>query len=90
MQTYETFGNSRRGILPNKVLIFQKPLSLLQDREKILFEKASDFFYKKRRDILSFFVPTVLAAGDIFHARKPNVVARLGAREINGLKIILK
>ena len=65
-------------------------MSLLQDREKILFEKASDFFYKKRRDILSFFVPTVLAAGAIFHARKPNVVARLGAREINGFKIFLK
>ena len=87
MQTYEVFGNSRSGKLPSKVLIFQK--HFLKDREKILFEKASDF-YKKKCDSLSFFVPTVLAAGDIFHARKPNVVARLGAREINGLKIILK
>ena len=74
-------------MLPSKVLIIQKHLH--QDREKTLFEKASDF-YKKGRDILSFFVPTVLAVGAIFHARKPNVVARLGAREINGFKIFLK
>ena len=74
-------------MLPSKVMICQK--HLVQDREKILFEKATDF-YKKGRDILSFFVPTVLAAGAIFHARKPNVVARLGAREINGFKIFLK
>ena len=74
-------------MLPSKVLIFQK--HLVQDREKILFEKAS-YFFKKRCDILSFFVPTVLAAGAIFHTRKPNVVARLGTRKINGLKIFLK
>ena len=38
-------------MLPSKVLIFQK--HLVQDREKTLFEKASDF-YKKGRDILFF------------------------------------
>ena len=87
LQTYELLGNSGSGILPSKILIFQK--DLLQDLEKTLFEQASDF-YKKGCDILSFFVPTVLAAGAIFHARKPNVVARLGKRKINGLKIFLK
>ena len=57
-------------MLLSKVLIFQK--HLVQDREKTLFEKASDF-YKKGRDILFFFVPTVWAAGAIFHTRKPQM-----------------
>ena len=74
-------------MLPSKGMIFRKIYSKIARKHYL---KRHPIFYKKGRDILSFFVPTVLAAGAIFHARKPNVVARLGAREINGFKIFLK